>query len=418
MKTLTFDLTDFIKLFNLQKNISYDDFCKKLSVLDISDKTGTFAVRSDIDAFIDRVGKNDNRKQRLDTFKQKLYKTFVLEPELALAEWFRRYGALTENVDFYFDIPNSDILDGITFAGRTNSKYGRICKNINFETFYNTKKLYTNDSEYTFGLMKAMFEDFKIRNSLAGPAMFDHICNIDDDYGQFWLDFMIGANRASIFNPATYKGIMEEVFTGETIFAPVMGWNAYQLGFYSTNWKNFIATDVIPSVVDNGTLLQQEYNAYRDRSLFEMQEKNVDLYLCPSEQLANRHGFDSKYRNQVDAVLFSPPYFDLEIYDSDDQSFSNFPNYQDWLKGYWEETVELCAEVLKPGAKFGFVISNYRNKAKQEVQISQDMRDVVQKHLHLDNQYRVQWSAISGSRQAKKTRDGNFEDLWIFTKKA
>jgi hypothetical protein len=247
--------------------------------------------------------------------------------------------------------------------------------------------------------------------------MFDHICKIEDDYGQFWTDFMMGCNRASIFNPATYKGIMENVFRGETIFAPVMGWNAYQLGFYSTNWKNFIATDVIPEVAENGIKLHEAYEEYAKKSLFELPEKNVDLFLCPSEQLANDYQFNIEYRNQVDAVLFSPPYYDLEIYDSDDQSFANYPNYEDWLKNYWEETVKLCCEVLKPGAKFGFVISNYRNKAKEEVTISQDMRDVVAKHLPQTEQYRVQWSAISGSRQAKKTRDGNFEDLWVFEKK-
>jgi hypothetical protein len=48
--------------------------------------------------------------------------------------------------------------------------------------------------------------------------------------------------------------------------------------------------------------------------------------------------------------------------------------------------------------------------------ISEDMRDVVAKHLVLDKQYRVQWSAIAGTRQAKKTRGGNFEDLWVFIK--
>jgi hypothetical protein len=34
----------------------------------------------------------------------------------------------------------------------------------------------------------------------------------------------------------------------------------------------------------------------------------------------------------------------------------------------------------------------------------------------LKQHYKVQWSAIAGSRQAKKTRDGNFEDLWLFEK--
>lgn len=415
MKKLIYTFDDFVALFKFRQ-VSYQDFCRELSVLDISDRSGTFKIRSHIDDFIARVDRNNSRRARLDLFKQKLYQTLVLEPEVALYEWFRRYGELPESLAYYFNIPNTNILSGTTYGGRTHSKYGRICKNINFETFYNTKKLYNNDGEYVIGLMKAMFENFKIRNSLAGPAMFDHICKIENNYGQFWLDFMIGANRASIFNPATYKGIMESVLSGSIIFAPCMGWNAYQIGFYSTNWQHFVATDVIPTVAENGVLLDHEWQAYRDKSVIDLEKKSVDLYLCPSEQLADRHNFDQNYSNQVDAVLFSPPYFDLEIYQSQDQSFTNFPDYQDWLKGYWEATVTLCCEVLKPGGKFAFVISNYRNRAKQEVTISQDMQAVVAKHLSLTGQYRVQWSSIASSRQAHKTRAGNFEDLWVFEK--
>jgi len=416
MKNLTFTKQDFLGLFNLNQHITYEDFCKKISVLNISDKTGTFAVRSDLDTFVARVSKKDNRKDRLEVYKQKLYQILVTDADKVLAEWFRRYGELKEAPEFYFEIPNADILVDDTFSGRTNSKYGKICKNINFVNFYNTKKLYTNDSEYTFGLIKAMFEDFKVRNSLVGPAFFDHITKYDGDSSQFWLDFMIGANRASIFNPATFKGILDNVFTGDTLFCPVMGWNAYQLGFYSSKFKNFIATDVIPDVVNNGSLLHNEYKKFQDNSIFVLPEKNVDLYLCPSEQLDTKHGFSAKYANSVDAVLLSPPYFDLEIYPSEDQSFNSFPDYQSWLTGYWEETVKLSVSVMKPGAKFGFIISNYVNKAKEKTTISEDMRDVVLKHLSLVKHYKVQWSAISGSRQAKKTRGGNFEDLWVFEK--
>lgn len=416
MKTLLFDFNDFLKLFNFNKNISYSDFCDKLSVLNISDTSGTFAVRSGIDVFIDRVSKKDNRKQRLNLYKQQMYKMLVQEPEVALKEWFRRYGKLTHDLNYYFQIPDGSILTDITFQGIKNSKYGRVCKNINFEKFYNTRKLYNNDSEYTFGLLKAMFEDFKIRNSMASPAFFDHICKIDGDYGQVWLDFMVGANRASIFNPATYKGIVDELFEGETLFAPVMGWNSYQTAFYSTKFNHFIATDVIPEVVDNGTKLHTAWQCYADQSIFELQNKTVDLYCCPSESLDTRHKFIEKYQNKVDAVLFSPPYYDLEIYDSEDQSFANYPNYEDWLEKYWAATVELCAKVLRPGGRFAFVISNYRNKSKQEVQISQDMKAVVDRFLTHKAQYRVQWSAISTGRQAKKMRGGNFEDLWLFEK--
>ena len=228
---------------------------------------------------------------------------------------------------------------------------------------------------------------------------------------------MIGANRASIFNPVTYLGILNGVFEGKTLFAPVMGWNAYQMAFYNSSFEHFISTDVIPGVVDNGKLLQDEYIRKNGNALFSDDSKTVDLYLCPSEKLNERHDFVNKYKNSVDAVLFSPPYFDLELYPSENQSFDSFPNYDEWLKCYWEETVKLCVQVMKPGAKFGFVISNYTNRQSEKMNISEDMRDVASKHLKLVNSYRVRWSVIKGSRQAKKTRDGNYEDLWVFIKK-
>ena len=414
-KKLIFEQEDFFRQFNLPK-VTYNEFCEKVCVLDIMDRSGAFVVRSDLDAFVNRVSKKDDRKTRLNLYKQNLYKILVTDAKQTLTAWFSRYGKLNESVKFYFNIPNSNILSGDTFAGRTNSKYGKICKNINFVNFYKTKKLWTTDSEYTFGLMRVMFEDFKLRNSLVGPAFFDHICKYDGDSSQFWLDFMIGANRASVFNPATYKGILDEVFTGDTLFAPVMGWNAYQLAFYNSKFKKFIATDVIPDVVENGKLLHQEYVEYKENSLFVEDNKTIELYLCPSEELDKRHNFSQRYQNSVDAVLLSPPYFDLEIYPSDEQSLTSYPDYQSWLNDYWEETVKICKNVLRNGGKFGFVISNYVNKHKQMTTISQDMRDVVLKHLKLDKQYRVEWSAIATTRQAKKTRNGNYEDLYVFIK--
>ena len=423
MKKLVFTEQDFLSLFTLPKP-SFEQFCEKVQILDISDKSGTFAVRQDLDSFIARVGKKDNREQRLPKFKQKLYQILVTDAEANLKAWFKGQGALPEPVEYYFNIPFEPILDGKVFAGRTNAKYGKICKNINFQNYYNTRKWYANDSEYVFGLLKVMMEQFKLRNSLVGPAFFDQICRYDGDSGDFWRAFLMGANRPSTFNPATYKGILDNLFTGDTLFAPVMGWNAYQMAFYSSNFKKFIATDVIPDVVDNSYLLHQEYQRQQESqqdiisSLFTTSTvaKSVDFYLCPSEQLDQRHDFVARYAEQVDAVLFSPPYFDLEIYTSPDQSVSNFPNYQDWLTGYWEATVQLCKTVMKPGARFGFVISNYRNADKVVTTISQDMRDIVLKHLDFVDHYRVQWSAIGGSRQAKKTRSGNFEDLWLFQK--
>jgi hypothetical protein len=231
MSKLIFTSQDFLSLFNLPKP-TFEQFCDQIQILDISDTSGTFRTRQDLKSFIDRVSKKDNRKQRLSEFQTKLYQILVTDAEKSLITWFNSQAALLENINYYFDIPYENSFDGSVFSGRVNAKYGRICKNINFVNYFNTKKWYSNDSEYVFGLLKVMMEQFRLRNSLVGPAFFDQICRYNGDSRDFWRAFMMGANRPSTFNPATYKSILDHLFTGETVFAPVMGWNAYQIAFY------------------------------------------------------------------------------------------------------------------------------------------------------------------------------------------
>lgn len=419
MKIYTFE--DLLATIDLQ-SVDYETFRSELSILDISDTTGTFSVRSDLDTFFDRVANKDGdcRKQRVEDYCKKMYQILVTDAEASLRVFWDKTGHLPNPLEYYFDMPTGDCLDDDTFMGMKNSKYGRVCKNINFDDFYNTKKLYTNDSEYVFGLVKVMYERFHIRNSLCSPAFFDHIVNTESDYTQFWHDFWIGANKASIFNPYTFKSILDTQFTGDVLFSPCMGWNAYQLGFYNSDFSHMVATDVIPNVVNNANEIHHRYTTWKDNNtyheFFAEPDKTTDFYLCPSEQLDLRHNFVEKYCGKVDAVLFCPPYFDLEIYPGEEQSTTSFPDYTDWLQGYWEETVKLCQRVMKPNAKFGFIISNYRNHDKVDTTISQDMKLIVEKHLTFHKHLKVRWSGLSSSRQAHKQRDGNFEDLWIFSK--
>ena len=206
---------DILKHIKFQK-VSYEEFCNRLSVLDISDKSGEFKIRSNIYDFIKRVAKKDgdDRLSRLNLYLEKMYRMLVTDAEISLKEWYDRYVSLPNDLNFYLKLPEGNCLTDDTFMGIKNSKYGRLSKNLNFENFYNTKKLYKNDSEYVLGLLKVMYEKFHIRNSLACPAFFDHICRIEDSYKQIWTDFMMGCNKASVFNPYTYKSILDTLFEG------------------------------------------------------------------------------------------------------------------------------------------------------------------------------------------------------------
>ena len=128
---------DLLNEVNIQQ-ISFVDFCSQLSILDISDKSGTFKVRSDIHVFLARVTKkeNDPRPLRVDLYLKKLYQMLVTDAEESLKQWFDRYVALPNPVEFYLELPEGNCLTNDTFMGMTNSKYGRLSKNLNFENFY------------------------------------------------------------------------------------------------------------------------------------------------------------------------------------------------------------------------------------------------------------------------------------------
>lgn len=393
----------------IPRKCSYQQFLNELSVLDVMDRTGTFKVKQDLYSFLQRVVKkpSDRRLELYDTYTKNLYKMLVEDAENSLKTWYSNYVDLKESFDYYLHLPKTSSLEEKIFNGQKYGKYGRLSKYLNAESFYNTKKYSDNDSEYTIGLMKVMYERFHIRNSLACPAFYDYVVNMES-YKPIWSAFMMGCNKPSIFNPHTYYSILKECFEGEVLFAPVMGWNSYQIGFYNSDFKHFISTDVIPGTVSNCRIIHDEY--LKQSSVYE-KDKTIDTYLCPSEKLGNE--FISKYNEKVDAVLFSPPYFNLEVYGDGDQSISNFPLYFDWLKGYWEQTMKLCEIVMKPNARLGFVISNYRDNDN----FCDDMCHVAEKYFNLVDKYQIKWGAIKMSRVPKKQKNGNLENLYIFEKK-
>ena len=69
----------------------------------------------------------------------------------------------------------------------------------------------------------------------------------------------------------------------------------------------------------------------------------------------------------------SPPCFKFEIYEGEQQSINNFETYTEWLNGYWKPTLNMCAEVMKKGAKLGFVVRDYADYFGYNYLLSQDL---------------------------------------------
>ena len=419
---------EFIASFKFRKDVTYKQFAKELSFLSYNAKTHTNTI-SPITYFT--KNNSHDRLKRLPLFTKNLYKLLVKEPEEFLGSWFRHFGTMTEDLPFYFQMENNLIYNGgdSAFLGNYNAKYGRLCRQLNFESAYNTKKTNHRVTEKAnvysiLELLHLMFEKFVLERNIGLPLFFDKVCELDDPkdgYMKFWKFLMTFIPKPSILNPYTYREILNTLFEGDTVFAPCMSWNSPQLAFYSTNFTRFISTDVIPSVVNNGNTLHSDWKEWNEsRTCLFPEDKTVDLYCCPSEQLQKRHKFIDKYRNEVDAVLFCPPYFDLEEYDGGEQSTESFPNYEAWMKGYWEATVNTCVKVMKSGARFGFIVSNYYHDCgKRLVPVSDDMGKVCEAHpdLRLVKKYKILWSSFKSDSKTEKHKDGNFEDLWLFEKR-
>jgi hypothetical protein len=171
--------------------------------------------------------------------------------------------------------------------------------------------------------------------------------------------------RASILNPYLVFSLNESVLKGTRIFTPTLGWSSYAYGFAeSQSVIEYVGCDVIPDVCQKTAALLDHYPHIK-----------TAFYCQPSESLLNNKSFMTKYKNHFDVVFFSPPYYELELYPGENQSTTVYKTYNDWLKGYWLNTMKICKYVLKSGGKLCYILSS-GGGPNSAVDILKDMNDI------------------------------------------
>jgi len=171
--------------------------------------------------------------------------------------------------------------------------------------------------------------------------------------------------RASILNPYLVFSLNESVLKGTRIFTPTLGWSSYAYGFAeSQSVVEYVGCDVIPDVCQKTADLLSSYTKIK-----------TAFYCQPSESLLKNNSFMTKYKHHFDVVFFSPPYYELELYPGEQQSTTVYKTYDDWLKGYWLNTMKVCKHVLKPGGKLCYILSS-GGGPHTAVDILKDMNDI------------------------------------------
>lgn len=249
-----------------------------------------------------------------------------------------------------------------------NINYKNMIRNMFFlEILKNTKSGIENNSTY-MDVLENLYKRNIIDYKLLTPSAIFYMKN-----GRLGSVFSSYYFRASIMNPYLVYSLNKSIFKANTVFTPTLGWGSYYYGFAESGIKEYVGVDVIPSVCKKITNFAHTY--YPDIT--------TKIICKPSESLLNK-SFDMTHKNYFDLVFFSPPYFKLELYEGDNQSTSNYPEYNQWLENYWDKTIQLCYNVLKKGGNMCYILSGYGSENTKEMyNLLTDMNNISKKYFEL-----------------------------------
>ena len=447
-------LADFLAHFPLIE-ISKDDFVKKFLVTYSGRPTleDLFALKSVIKT------KDDQRYINRDKIVDYFYDVVVTNRHVYLTEFYKSYFELPP--DFYglkwdgvniltpatvdFDEPTfistwvsynenpeknessmlkefnkliDQPLPGISLQKNDQSR--KIIRNLNYlDILHNTQITNTCKSATSFWqTLINVYNKLELEDRFFAPSSIGLFLREEKNAKTFFYLQQQYQPKASILNPYTVNWILKNLFSGEKILTPVLSWESYLLAFMHSDFNHYVGIDVMKGVCDRTQYLFDHYQTtlkpqlQSQKEIARLDRKHIDIYCQPSESLLYDRDFLDKYENYFDTILLCPPYFNMEIYPTGEQSIDLYPSYDIWLTKYWEDTVALCYLVLKPGKRFGFIINNYVSLKKKEYPLIQDLNMITLKYFKLVGAYNL-LNRVSPLRMNLK---GRVENLFLYEK--
>jgi hypothetical protein len=148
--------------------------------------------------------------------------------------------------------------------------------------------------------------------------------------------------------PSLFARDLIDEFTpaGGAVLDPCHGWGGRMLGFLlSKNARTYLGYDVDELTVSGVRSI------FDDLRGFVLADKQARFELCP---------FQSARLEQAsfDFALTSPPYYDVERYDGELQSYKMFQTFTAWVDGFYIPLLAKTAHALKSGSVFALQIGN------------------------------------------------------------
>jgi hypothetical protein len=281
----------------------------------------------------------------------------------------------------------------------TETLYKNLIRNIHWQDILQNTKSGIENNPTFIEMLKDLYKRHIIDYKILTPSARHYMKE-----GRLGSVFSSYYFRASILNPYLLYSLNESVLHGTRIFTPTLGWSSYSYGFLECpGVLEYVGTDVISSVCQKTKRLAHHIAP----------SKKVDIYCKPSEDLLTSKPFLHKYREHFDVIFFSPPYYRLELYEGGNQSTERYKTYEEWLAGYWENTIRLCHHVLQKHGKLCYILSGYGSEnTKEEYDLLGDMNAITKKLFAFHSQQPM----FNKNVHVTKHRETG-EQIMIFTKK-
>jgi hypothetical protein len=174
------------------------------------------------------------------------------------------------------------------------------------------------------------------------------------------------------------------------IYDPSAGWGGRILGAMSVKDDrviNYIGTDPNPDNHFNDTNTSRysdvadffNTETYRGNPFFST-TNTYEIFSDGSEDISHNPEFQ-KYKEKLDLIFTSPPYFNREAYSEDEaQSYKRYgSSYEAWRDGFLRGTLKTCAEYLKPDRYLLWNIADLK-VGKNYLPLEEDSKKILEEY--------------------------------------
>lgn len=344
---MLFSSADFLTLFKRDKQISEKQFLNNYKV-----KTSNAIYK--LKDYVEKkhINPDDINKLRMILENKDIY----------LNNFYNRSLKLPDPINI-IELPSTK------YDNNMLVKYKNVIRNMHmYDILLNTKSGYISKQRSYLDMLFDLFNNNIIDYQILAPNSLHYIRN--NGFGGVLSSLYF---RASIMNPYLIYSLNLTLLHGTKIFTPTLGWTSYMYGFYESGVvTEYVGTDVIKDVCEKTKIFAKNYSSIKTK-----------VYNKPSESLLNNKYFTNKYKNYFDLVYFSPPYFKLELYNSDNQSTDKYASYDEWLEKYWRKTIELCYFVLEKKGKICYILSGYGSDNTEKYNLLEDMNKITIEYFKL-----------------------------------